>query len=329
MSAIAKKPLKKAAENYSPTGTPPVLHVLKAQVPQSMAGERCDHVLALLFPDYSRTRLAAWLKDGLATIDGVSRAPKDKLWGGEAIAVSPQPDPQASAFRAQDIAFPIVFEDGHIIVINKPPGLVVHPGSGNWDGTLLNALLAHAPALVHLPRAGIVHRIDKDTSGLLVVAKTLTAQTALVRALQAHDVIREYIAVVHGVVEGEGTVDAPIGRHKVQRTRMAVTPGGKAAVTHYEPIENFNRVTVLRCRLETGRTHQIRVHLASIGHPIVGDPVYGGQRAAQPFVPPFARQALHAERLGLIHPASGKPRTWKAPVPADMRKLLMILRRES
>ena len=325
MSAIAKKPLKKAAENYSPTEAPPVPLVLKARVPQTLAGARCDHALALLFPDYSRTRLATWLKDGLATIDSVCRAPKDKVWGGEAIVVRPQPDPQARAFRAQDIAFPIVFEDEHIIVINKPPGLVVHPGSGNWDGTLLNALLAHAPALAHLPRAGIVHRIDKDTSGLLVVAKTLTAQTALVRALQAHDVTREYIAVVHGVIEAEGTVDAPIGRHKTQRTRMAVAPGGKPAVTHYHPIEYFTHVTVLRCQLETGRTHQIRVHLAAIGHPIVGDPVYGGQRMQ----PTFARQALHAERLGLIHPVSGKPRAWKAPLPADMRKLLTTLRRES
>ncbi len=292
-----------------------------AIVPANCAGQRSDYALAKMFPEYSRSRLTAWLKAGRITLDGLSPAPKDRVWGGEKAVVTPLADPHTTSFRAQDIPLDVVFEDAHLIVINKPAGLVVHPGSGNWEGTLLNALLQHAPLLAHIPRAGIVHRLDKDTSGLLVVAKTLSAQTALVRQLQDHSVTREYLAVVHGFVQTAGTVDAPIGRHKTLRTRMAVAPNGKPAVTHYEPAAHYLQATLLRCQLETGRTHQIRVHLTSIGHPIVGDPVYGAHRKT----PAFTRQALHAEKLALTHPASGRRRKWSAPLPADMKQLIAAL----
>ena len=292
-----------------------------AVVPAHCAGQRSDYALAQMFPEYSRSRLTAWLKAGRITLDGLSPAPRDKVWGGEKAVVTPMADPQTTSFRAQDIPIDVVFEDAHLIVINKPAGLVVHPGSGNWEGTLLNALLQHAPSLAHIPRAGIVHRLDKDTSGLLVVAKTLSAQTALVRQLQDHSVTREYLAVVHGFVQTAGTVDAPIGRHKTLRTRMAVAPNGKPAITHYEPAAHYLQATLVRCQLETGRTHQIRVHLTSIGHPIVGDPVYGAHRKS----PAFTRQALHAEKLALTHPASGRRRKWSAPIPADMKQLIAAL----
>jgi 23S rRNA pseudouridine1911/1915/1917 synthase len=215
-----------------------------------------------------------------------------------------------------------VFEDDTLLVVDKPAGLVVHPGNGNWQGTLLNALLGHEPALAGIPRAGIVHRLDKDTSGLLVVAKTLTAQTDLVRQMQARTVRREYLAVAHGSVARDGKVDAPIGRHPVTRTRMAVVARGRPAVTHYRVLERFAAATLLRCRLETGRTHQIRVHLASIRHPLVGDPAYGKKNSATA----FPRQALHAERLGLIHPRTGKPLSWHADAPDDMQSLISSLR---
>ena len=291
-------------------------------LPDTCAGMRFDQALASLFPEHSRSRLTAWLKAGRITLEGEASSASHKVWGGEKVTVTPLADPRVTSFRAQDIPIDVVYEDDHLIVINKPPGLVVHPGSGNWDGTLLNALLQHAPALEKIPRAGIVHRIDKDTSGLLVVAKTLIVQTALVRQLQDHSVSREYVTVVHGFVAHEGTVDAPIGRHKTQRTRMAVAPNGKPAITHYEPEEHLEKTTLLRCRLETGRTHQIRVHMQSIGHPIVGDPVYGGTRKT----PVFARQALHAEKLALTHPATGRRRSWSARIPADMRKLIAALK---
>ena len=287
---------------------------------------RFDQALAHLFPQHSRSRLSAWVKAGRATLEGSESSPSHKVWGGEKITLAPLADPQTTAFRAQAIPIDVVYEDEHLIIIDKPAGLVVHPGSGNWDGTLLNALLQHAQSLEQIPRAGIVHRLDKDTSGLLVVAKTLTTQTALVRQLQEHSVTREYLAVVHGFVTHEGSVDAPIGRHKTQRTRMAIVPNGKPAITHYEPVEHLLQATLLRCRLETGRTHQIRVHLASIGHPIVGDPVYGGNRKT-PLPLPFTRQALHAEKLALTHPATGRRRSWSARPPADMRKLISSLKK--
>jgi len=228
--------------------------------------------------------------------------------------------------EAEDIALTIVYEDEALLVIDKPAGLVVHPGSGNWSGTMMNALLHHAPDLAQVPRAGIVHRLDKDTSGLLVVARTLAAQTDLVRQLQARSVKRQYLALVHGVLTGEGSVDAPIGRHPVQRTRMAVVRGGREARTHYLPREGFPGATLVECRLETGRTHQIRVHMASINHPLVGDPVYGRRRCGIPVLDAFPRQALHAWRLALVHPDLGRELAWESPLPADFAELLQTLR---
>jgi len=258
---------------------------------------------------------------------GVTAAAKQKVWGGETIAVQPQAHPAEQPYQAEDIALDVVYEDETLLVINKPAGLVVHPGSGNWEGTLLNALLHHAPQLAEVPRAGIVHRLDKDTSGLLVVAKTLTAQTALVRQLQARSVKREYLALVWGGVRHGGTVNEQIGRHPAQRVKMAVVESGKPALTHYQVEEKFPSCTLLRCRLETGRTHQIRVHLAHIGHPLVGDSVY--LKGAQKCVPQlrallhgFPRQALHATCLALEHPVSGEMMEWHAPLPQDIQLLL-------
>ena len=236
------------------------------------------------------------------------------------------PEARDAADAAEAIALDIVHEDAALLVLNKPAGLVVHPGSGNWQGTLLNGLLHHHPPLAGIPRAGIVHRLDKDTSGLLVVAKTLEAQTDLVRQLQARTVVRKYLALVYGEVARDGKVDAPIGRHLTQRTRMAVTEHGRAARTHYRVLERYAKATLLECSLDTGRTHQIRVHLQAIGHPLVGDPVYRAGRGAAPGpLASFKRQALHAYRLGLVHPASGAAMQWEVPLPADMRALLDTL----
>ncbi len=313
------KPLK-TPENYNSTnaGTTPV----RLAVPAGCAGLRLDQALASLLPEYSRSRLAQWIRAGRVSLDGRAVQPKQKVREGEVILVLPSPDPAAAAHRAEDIPLDVVHEDSALLVINKPAGLVVHPGSGNWQGTLLNALLGHAPALAGIPRAGIVHRLDKDTSGLLVVAKTLPAQTDLVRQLQARSVKREYFAVAHGRIPRGGKIEAPIGRHPVKRTKMAVSARGRPAVTHYEVLEHYAHATLLRCRLETGRTHQIRVHLSSLGHPLVGDPAYGRRNSTIP----FDRQALHAERLGLLHPQSGMPMNWHVEPPADMRELLAYLR---
>jgi 23S rRNA pseudouridine1911/1915/1917 synthase len=259
------------------------------------------------------------------TLDGRAVAPRHKVWGGETIDLVPSPDPETLAHQAEVIPLCIVFEDAALLVVNKPAGLVVHPGRGNWHGTLLNALLEHLPALAEIPRAGIVHRLDKDTSGLLVVAKSLMAQTDLARQLLARTVTREYLALVHGRVARDGKIEAPVGRHPVQRTRMAVVARGRQAVTHYQVIERFTRATLLRCRLETGRTHQIRVHMSALGHPLVGDATYGKRNSA----PAFPRQALHAERLALVHPETRKTMSWQAKPPADMRVLLASLRREA
>ena len=303
-------------------------------VPAECAGLRLDQALARLLPEHSRSRLQSWLREGRILVEGISGADaKRKIWGGERIQVAAAPDPRAKADAAEAIALDVVHEDAVILVINKPAGLVVHPGSGNWQGTLLNALLHHAPQLAAIPRAGIVHRLDKLTSGLLVVAKTLAAQTALVRQLQAHSVKRHYLALVHGVVERDGTVDAPIGRHPMQRVKMAVVAshapsGGKEARTHFAVREHFSSASLLECRLETGRTHQIRVHMASIKHPLVGDPVYGRRNASTELSPlgSFPRQALHAWRLLLLHPHSRLEMGWEAPLPEDFTDLLRSLR---
>ena len=282
---------------------------------------RFDQALAKALPDYSRSRLKAWIDAGQVTLDGEPADPKRKVWGGEAVEVVATPDPRETAFAPESIALSIVYEDETLLVVDKAAGLVMHPGSGNWEGTMLNALLHHAPQLAGVPRAGIVHRLDKDTTGLVVVAKTLAAQTDLVRQLQARTVQREYVAVAAGDIARGGIVDAPIGRHPTRRTTMAVVATGRPARTHYTVVERFGVATLLRCRLETGRTHQIRVHLASLGHPLLGDPAYGRKGT-----PAFARQALHAFRLGLLHPVTREPCTWESPLPADFTVLLAALR---
>ena len=293
-------------------------------VPADFAGLRLDQALAKLLPEYSRNRLQEWVRTGHVTLDGNPAAAKTKVWGGERIVVAPQASPSTERHDPEDIPLQVAYEDADILVVDKPAGLVVHPGSGNWSGTMLNALLRHAPALSGIPRAGIVHRLDKDTSGLLVVAKTIQAQVDLVRQLQARSVTREYVAVVHGVVRADGAVDAPIGRHPVQRTRMAVVATGKPARTFYFVEETGDSWSRLRCRLESGRTHQIRVHLGSIGHPLIGDPIYGGaQRKA---TPDFHRQALHAAKLALVHPSTRGTMQWEAPLPSDLADLLENLR---
>lgn len=298
-----------------------------------MTGLRLDQALQQLLPDYSRSRLQTWIKDKRVTLDGQHVAPKQAVWGGGKVRVEPELHPSETPYAAEEIALDVVYEDDALLVVNKPAGLVVHPGSGNWQGTMLNALLHHAPQLACIPRAGIVHRLDKDTSGLLVVAKTLTAQTDLVRQLQARSVKRDYLAVVQGLLADDGKVDAPLGRHPSQRVKMAIVHNGKPAVTHYTVLEQFDRHTLIRCSLETGRTHQIRVHMQSIGHPLAGDPVYGGKSLNLPpllsdAVKKLGRQALHAERLGLIHPVSGEAMEWRTELPEDMADLLKVLRHE-
>jgi 23S rRNA pseudouridine1911/1915/1917 synthase len=298
-------------------------------VPDRSAGRRLDQILAELWPQHSRNRLQTWVREGRVLVDERPESePKRKLLGGEMLVLNEPEGIRELAEQPEDIPLDIVFEDDELLVIDKPPGLVVHPGSGNWSGTLMNALLHHVPGIAEVPRAGIVHRLDKDTSGLLVVAKTLEAQTDLVRQLQARTVRRQYLAVVSGIVARNGTVEAPIGRHPVHRVKMAVVPetlGGKLAVTHFRVLEEYAHSTLLECALETGRTHQIRVHMASIKHPLVGDPVYG---KVDPRVPPFHRQALHATRLGLVHPLTRRLQQWEAPPPADMLMLLETLRGE-
>ena len=295
-----------------------------AIVPDDHIGRRLDRSLATLFPEYSRSRLQSWLESGRIVVDGERAQASRKVRGGEVILVDALPDPSEVAFVAEDVPLTIVHEDEALIVVDKPAGLVVHPGSGNWSGTMLNGLLAHDPSLAAVPRAGIVHRLDKDTTGLLVVARTIEAQTDLVRQMQARTVRREYLALVTGQVTRDGLVDAPIGRHPRERTLMAIIPAGKPALTHYSIIRRYEGCTLLRCRLETGRTHQIRVHLTSIGHSLVGDPVYQS-RLAVTSTAVFGRQALHAERLGLRHPSTGRDVSWKAPLPPDFAELLKSL----
>ena len=298
--------------------------VTRVCIPRESTGMRLDQALARALPEHSRSRLKAWIDAHQVTVDGASWDAKRRVAGGEHVEITLPAKRDAIDDRPEDIALDIVHDDTQIVVLNKPAGLVVHPGSGNRDGTLLNALLHRHPRLAALPRAGIVHRLDKETSGLMVIAKTLEAHTNLVRQLAARSITREYVAVARGDVARATIVDAPIGRHPTQRTTMAVVAKGKPARTHVAIVERFGVATLVRCTLETGRTHQIRVHLAAIGHALVGDPVYGPRRT--PGVPAFHRQALHAARLGLVHPQSGRHVVWDATPPEDMATLIDALR---
>ena len=314
----------------------PAPETLRAIVPVEAAGRRFDAVLAELFPDYSRSRLAGWIKSGVALLDGEAVRPRDAVRGGESVSLNAELGIETEAI-AQDIPLDILYEDDAVFVIDKPAGLVVHPGAGNPDGTLVNALLHRDPTLNVLPRAGIVHRLDKDTSGVMVVARTLPAQTRLVEMLSARDVHRQYLAIVAGPMVSGGTADFPIDRHPRDRLRMGVREDGRDAVTHYRLRERFRAHTALECRLETGRTHQIRVHMQHIKHPIIGDPLYGGalklpKGATEGLVDAlrgFKRQALHAEVLEFAHPLTGQPVRAEAPLPADMRALMKVLREDT
>ena len=302
-------------------------------VPEQHAGKRLDQVLALLCPRHSRSRLQAWIRDGFVTVDGAGLKQKDTVHGGQSIRVSATLDDHNEHWVEQDIPIDVVFEDEAILAVNKAPGIVVHPGAGNPDRTLVNALLYYAPQLAKVPRAGIVQRLDKDTSGIMVVAKTPEAHTRLVKALQDRNITREYRALVHGSLISGGSVAAPIGRHRTQRTRMAVTDRGKPATTHYRVVDKFPACTDVRLSLETGRTHQIRVHMAHLGHPVIGDPAYGGRTrfaknaaaGVREALSTFPRQALHAVRLELQHPLSGQPLKLEAPLAADMAQLLAVI----
>ena len=310
--------------------------VLRAQVPGEAAGQRFDQVLAQLFRDYSRSRLAGWIKSGAATLDGVQVAPRQLVRGGEAVELHVIEERAVEA-APEPIALRIVHEDAALLVLDKPAGLVVHPGAGNPAGTMQNALLHHDPQLVNLPRAGIVHRLDKDTSGLLVVARTLPAHTALAAMLSRRDIHRRYAAIVNGVPVAGGTVDAPLDRHPGDRLRRAVREGGRPARTHYRVRDRFRAHALLQCELESGRTHQIRVHMAHAGFPLVGDPLYGGglklpRGASEELIAAlrgFKRQALHAERLAFEHPLTGAPMSFEAEPPQDFLDLLRALRADA
>ncbi len=305
-------------------------------VPPELNDKRFDQVAALLFPEYSRSRLQAWIKNGSLTIKGQNLRAKDKLVTGQALALDVEVEDDIG-WQAEDISLDIVDEDDDILVINKPVGLVVHPGAGHQEGTLLNALLHHCPSLASVPRAGIVHRLDKDTSGLMVVAKNLIAHNGLVVQLQARRVSRIYLAITHGVLTGGGSIAKAIGRHPRQRQKMAVLEiGGKEAITHYRVKQRFFAHTLVSCQLETGRTHQIRVHMAHIHAPLLGDTTYGGRfrlpkGASDELIEGlrgFPRQALHAHKLGLQHPCSSEYRQWQVPLPSDMENLLTLLKED-
>ncbi|MDX2464700.1 MAG: 23S rRNA pseudouridine(1911/1915/1917) synthase RluD [Porticoccus sp.] len=307
---------------------------LEASVPLALRGARLDQVAAELFDGFSRSRLQQWIKDGDLLVNGKRFRSKDKLLGEELLTIDVVPEPEGE-WQPEPIQLDITYEDEAILVINKPSGLVVHPAAGNYTGTLLNGLIHHVPANENIPRAGIVHRLDKETTGLMVVAKTLEAHHALIKQLQSRTVTREYQAVAQGVMTGGGSVDKPMGRHAQVRTKMAVVAhGGKEAVTHYRVIERFPHHTHIRVKLETGRTHQIRVHMAYIGYPLVGDAVYGGRlklpkgatSELQDLLRSFKRQALHAGKLGLIHPSSGEYMEWQVALPSDFNTLLAALK---
>ncbi|SIO16569.1 23S rRNA pseudouridine(1911/1915/1917) synthase RluD [Salinivibrio sp. ES.052] len=307
---------------------------LSHQIQEHQLGQRLDQAIAELFPDYSRSRIKTWIQAGQVSLDGIAiDKPRQKVMGGEAVEITAEIEDD-DRWIAQDIPLDVIYEDDDLLVINKPTGLVVHPGAGCPDGTLLNGLLYRYPDIGDVPRAGIVHRLDKETTGLMVVAKTIPAQTRLVRALQKRKITREYEAIAIGNMTGGGMIDKPIGRHSTKRTHMAVHELGKPAITHYRVAEHFRGHTRLRLRLETGRTHQIRVHMAYLNHPLVGDPLYGGKakpprQAGETLVQAlrqFKRQALHAAMLRLDHPITGEKMEWHAPVPEDMVTLAEHLR---
>jgi 23S rRNA pseudouridine1911/1915/1917 synthase len=308
---------------------------LTAEVTSDLGGQRLDQVAAQLFAEFSRSRLSGWIKDGRLTVDGAVLRPRDTVHGGAVLALEAEQEAQGE-WLAQNIELDIVYEDDHILVINKPAGLVVHPAAGHADGTLLNALLHHVPDIINVPRAGIVHRLDKDTTGLMVVAKTMQAQTNLVAQLQKRSVSRIYECVVVGVVTAGGKINAPIGRHGTQRQRMGVMDNGKPAVSHYRVLDRYRSHTHVRVKLETGRTHQIRVHMAHVGFPLVGDPVYGGRFRIPPAaslslveaLKTFPRQALHARFLELDHPETGERIGWESPLPDDFVWLVSLLKQD-
>ncbi|CAB9539445.1 LSU rRNA pseudouridine(1911/1915/1917) synthase (EC 5.4.99.23) [uncultured Gammaproteobacteria bacterium] len=301
-------------------------------IPDRLIGQRIDSALALMLPDYSRSKITAWVRLGSALINGKTFKPKEKVLGGEIVKLSIKAE-KTNDWVAEDMPLNIVFEDADIIIINKPVGLVTHPGAGNWTGTLANALLYYDPALANLDRAGIVHRLDKNTSGLMVVARSELAQKNLVEQLQTHSVSREYSAIVYGHMISGGVIDEPIGRNPKDRIKQAVVEEGKHAITHYRVIDRFAHHTHIKAILETGRTHQIRVHLSHIGHPLIADPLYGGKirfpkkadEALKEELKSFNRQALHSKKLTLTHPISAVEMSWKAPLPEDMQSLIKIL----
>lgn len=309
---------------------------LTAIIPDELAGSRLDQALAQVFSDYSRGQLTKWIKAGHVLVEQKQLRPRDPVQGGEHVIIEAEVEQHDSNWTAEAIDLDIVHEDDDVLIINKPAGMVVHPGAGNQQGTLVNALLHHAPQLEAIPRAGIVHRIDKGTTGLLMIAKTLIAHNSLINQLQERSVLREYQAIVVGVMTAGGTVDEPIGRHHIERKRMAVTNTGKPSITHYRVEQRFRAHTHIRCKLETGRTHQIRVHMAHIRYPLLGDPVYGGRirlpkgasENCLQAIRNFKRQALHAGLLGFIHPSTGQEVSWQAELPQDMLDILDVLKQD-
>ncbi|PHS68624.1 MAG: 23S rRNA pseudouridine(1911/1915/1917) synthase RluD [Methylophaga sp.] len=309
---------------------------LEGIIPDESAGLRLDQALAQLFSDYSRGQITKWIKAGEVRVNDKDLRPRDSVIGGEHIIITAHIEVVNDTWIAEAIQLDIIYEDDDLIILNKPAGMVVHPGAGNHDGTLVNALLHHAPQLEAIPRAGIVHRIDKATTGLLMIAKTLPAHHFLVSQLQERTVHREYQAIVMGVMTAGGTVDEPIGRHPIDRKRMAVISSGKPAITHYRVEHRYRAHTHIRCKLETGRTHQIRVHMAHIRYPLLGDPVYGGRlrlpKGASDHtleaLQGFRRQALHAGSLGFIHPSTGQEVLWSIDMPDDMQQILQVLAKD-
>jgi len=329
MSDVHKNEIKNSAECPEKLET----------VPHNLAGQRFDQIIAKMFPEFSRAKLQTWIKAGKVLVNGQQLKPKEKLRGGETVSLKPEAEAVVHT-EAQAINLPIIYEDDSLLIINKPAGLVVHPGAGNSDQPLMNGLLHYCPSIEGVPRAGIVHRLDKDTTGLMVVAKTLQAHAHLVSEMEQRLIKREYLAICRNVPTAGGKINQPIGRHATQRTKMAVWESGlgksRPAVTHYRVLEKFARHTLLRCKLETGRTHQIRVHLAWRGYPLVGDQTYGGRLqtprgASESLVDVlrnFKRQALHATQLGFIHPEHKKYYQWQIPVPTDLQKLLDTLKED-